>query len=242
MTQVSSPDPRSSEEAGQYTGSVNERQAQQSLPYSAALAGSMYHDTGQANPATSQLHSYMEPALDQGRRQRGPITPSDVHTQYSGYQSISASPELPSASCNAPGVDGVRRPDLDANDIANMLGELNITDEAVAPYIVNQRKALMGIPAVKEHEVYLSQDGADRAVRIPPEMMPSEQQALEHFSYFFAHIHPYTPVIHRESFYKQWHSDRQSISPLLLEAIFACSSLTLGDGNRGGRWLALASS
>lgn len=79
-------------------------------------------------------------------------------------------------------------------------------------------------------------------MRIPPEMMPSEEQALTYFDYFFTNIHPYCPVIIKSHFYQQWQVARNSISPLLLEAIFACASVMLEPVTEGNKWLALASS
>lgn len=79
-------------------------------------------------------------------------------------------------------------------------------------------------------------------MRIPPEMMPAEDQALQYFDYFFTNIHPYVPVINKAYFYQQWSTARDSISPLMLEAIFACSTLMLGEVSEGNKWLALASS
>jgi len=73
-------------------------------------------------------------------------------------------------------------------------------------------------------------------------MMPSEEQALQYFDYFFANIHPYCPVINRAYFFQQWQSARESISPLMLEAIFACSSLMMEGISQNNKWLALASS
>lgn len=82
----------------------------------------------------------------------------------------------------------------------------------------------------------------DQTVRIPPEMMPSEDRALHYFEYFFTNIHPYCPVINKAYFYQQWQNARDSISPLMLEAIYACSTLMLGDVEEGSKWLALATS
>jgi hypothetical protein len=73
-------------------------------------------------------------------------------------------------------------------------------------------------------------------------MMPQEEQAIQYFEYFFANVHPYCPVINKAYFYQQWQTARDSISPLMLEAIFACSTLMLGDVSEGNKWLALASS
>ena len=82
--------------------------------------------------------------------------------------------------------------------------------------------------------------GSGRAVRIPPELMPP--QVMNYFGIFFTNIHPYVPVINQSYFYQQWHTDRQSISPLMLEAIFACAGRMSDDPAQGAQWLALASS
>ena len=79
-------------------------------------------------------------------------------------------------------------------------------------------------------------------VRIPPELMPSEEQVMDLFDIFFTNIHPYVPVISKPYFYQQWHTNRKSISPLLLEAIFACAGRMSEDPAQGAQWLALASS
>jgi hypothetical protein len=114
---------------------------------------------------------------------------------------------------------------------------------SIAPYITNMKKTLAETPAQEEYEVQLPASvRIDHTVRVPPEMMPSEEQALHYFDYFFANVHPYCPVINKAYFYQQWQSARDSISPLMLEAIFACSTLMLGDIEEGSRWLALATS
>lgn len=105
------------------------------------------------------------------------------------------------------------------------------------------RKKLAEAPAIEEDEIILPQlVGSDHRVRIPPEMMPNDDQALQYFEYFFSNIHPYVPVLNRASFYEQWNRNRSSISPLILEAIFACSSLILEEPSVGAKWLALAAS
>lgn len=129
------------------------------------------------------------------------------------------------------------------SSLTDVLGELKIDHTAIAPYITNQKKALAETPAQEEYEVQLPASvSMDHIVRVPPEMMPSEEQALHYFDYFFTNIHPYVPVINKTYFYQQWQSARDSISPLMLEAIFACSTMMLGNHDEGNKWLALASS
>jgi len=73
-------------------------------------------------------------------------------------------------------------------------------------------------------------------------MMPSDDQALHYFKYFFENVHPFVPVLSQNDFYRQWSSDRDSISPLLLEAIFAATTALLNETTEFNKWLALASS
>lgn len=70
--------------------------------------------------------------------------------------------------------------------------------------------------------------------------MPSNEDVQEYFKIFFRDIHPYVPVIHRGHLYQQWRNDRSSISPLLLEALFACAGRMSDDPAQGAQWLALA--
>jgi len=79
-------------------------------------------------------------------------------------------------------------------------------------------------------------------VRIPPELMPSDGEAMHYFDIYFSHIHSYVPVVHRAHLYQQWQNDKSSISPLLLEALFACSGRMSDDPAQGAQWLALANS
>lgn len=127
------------------------------------------------------------------------------------------------------------------SNLSDALGELKIDHTAIAPYITNMKKTLAETPAQEEFEVQLPQSvNMDHTVRIPPEMMPAEDRALHYFEYFFTNVHPYCPVINKAYFYQQWQNARDSISPLMLEAIFACSTLMLGDVEQGSKWLALA--
>lgn len=73
--------------------------------------------------------------------------------------------------------------------------------------------------------------------------MPSNERCLELFDTFFQHVHPYVPVLSKRYFYDQWRHKRESISPLILEAIFACAgSVSPDDDAEGAQWLALAAS
>ncbi|KAL9003934.1 MAG: hypothetical protein Q9188_003228 [Gyalolechia gomerana] len=129
-----------------------------------------------------------------------------------------------------------------AAELSDVLGELSIKENGVALYISQQKKSLAEAPALEEFEVQLpsSATSSGSTVKIPPELMPSEEQCLEWFDIFFTHIHPYVPVLSKPHFYQQWRTKRQSISPLILEAIFACAGPMSNDPTKGAQWLALA--
>ena len=79
-------------------------------------------------------------------------------------------------------------------------------------------------------------------IRIPPELMPDDETALNYFDLYFTHVHPYVPVLCKTVFYQQWNTDRDAISPLILEAIFAMGGRLAEEPTEGQQWLALASS
>jgi hypothetical protein len=72
--------------------------------------------------------------------------------------------------------------------------------------------------------------------------MPDEETIMHYFDLYFAHAHPYVPVLDKANFYHQWHHNRESVSPLLLEAIFAISGRLADEPAQGQQWLALATS
>ncbi|KAK4897309.1 hypothetical protein LTR27_004829 [Elasticomyces elasticus] len=132
--------------------------------------------------------------------------------------------------------------DATVRELSGHMGDLSIETTSIAPYIANEKKSLAETPAMEEaDDVALPPSvGLDATVRIPPEMMPSDERAMDYFGYYFNYIHPYVPVLNRQAFYDQWRSARHSISPLLLEGLFACVSRYLEDPIESRRWLALA--
>lgn len=72
--------------------------------------------------------------------------------------------------------------------------------------------------------------------------MPEENIVMHYFDLYFENVHPYVPVLNKTAFYTQWHHDRESISPLILEAIFAIAGRLADEPAQGHQWLALASS
>ncbi|KAL3470467.1 hypothetical protein BJX99DRAFT_49002 [Aspergillus californicus] len=132
-----------------------------------------------------------------------------------------------------------------AENLSEVLGELKIDETGIAPYIRQQRtdRSEPEIPTQDEAEEHLPplRTGAGSRIRIPPELMPSDDEVLNYFKIYFNDIHPYVPVVHRTQLYYQWQHDRKSISPLLLEALFACAGRLSEDPAQGAQWLALAS-
>ncbi|KAL2361224.1 hypothetical protein RJZ56_005876 [Blastomyces dermatitidis] len=130
-----------------------------------------------------------------------------------------------------------------AEDLSDALGDLKIDETGVAAYIRQPRKGDKDpeVPTAEEGDAklppFISTSGA--TIRIPPELMPSDDDAMKYFDIYFTHIHPYVPVVHRGHLYQQWQSDKTSISPLLLEGIFACAGRMSDDPAQGAQWLAL---
>jgi len=114
----------------------------------------------------------------------------------------------------------------------------------LAPYIRQQVRRDGAEPDGPVHDIEVKlppmNNPAGSQIRIPPELMPTEEEALHFFKVFFAEVHDYVPVVIRLHFYQQWQSNKGSISPLLLEAIFACAGRMSDDPAQGAQWLALA--
>jgi hypothetical protein len=117
---------------------------------------------------------------------------------------------------------------------------------SVAPYIRRQRTDRIEPDAPVQDEVEEQlpplSTGSGATIRIPPELMPAEDDVMAYFKIYFDEIHPYVPVVSRAHLYYQWQHDRRSISPLLLEALFACAGRLSDEPAEGAQWLALANS
>ncbi|KAJ5612419.1 hypothetical protein N7510_005613 [Penicillium lagena] len=131
-----------------------------------------------------------------------------------------------------------------AENLSEVLGELKIDESGIAPYIRRQRadRVEPDAPVQDDTEDRLPplSTGAGATIRIPPELMPADEDVMAYFKIFFDDIHPYLPVIPRSHLYYQWQNDRTSISPLLLEALFACAGRLSDEASEGAQWLALA--
>lgn len=130
-----------------------------------------------------------------------------------------------------------------ADNLAEHLGELRIGENGVAPYLRQQKMAGMEADGpIQESEISLPplSTAAGSQIRIPPALMPGDRDASEAFQVFFEHVHPYVPVLSRSQFHHQWQTDRQGMSPLLLETVFACAGRVSGEPVEESPWLALA--
>ena len=118
-------------------------------------------------------------------------------------------------------------------------------DTLLAPYLRRPSKFVAEPAApVSDKEIELpnldSKYGSQ--IEIPPALMPSDERASRLLEVFFSEVHPYVPVVNRSHFYQQWQYDRSSISPLLLEAMFACAGRLSDDSGLSAQLLALADS
>lgn len=136
--------------------------------------------------------------------------------------------------------------------LADLLGGLKVDEQGSAPYLRLKARGDESL-APEEDDVdddeseYLSlllpmTKGPGNKFRIPPPLMPADSTALHYFELYFKHVHPYVPVLDKAAFYRQWSTNPQSISPLILEAVFAIGSRLAGESTGiSSQWLVLAS-
>lgn len=173
-----------------------------------------------------------------------------MYGQQLGDEALSSFPNAPFQPVRADS-DGQSQSPIapyTAEDLSQHLGDLKINENGIAPYIRQQnaddREAEAPIQDANEHDFKITAFSTDAGsqIRIPPALMPDDEEALTLFETFFHHVHPYVPVLCKNQFYQQWQNKRTSISPLLLEAIFACAGRMSDDPAQGAQWLALANS
>lgn len=136
------------------------------------------------------------------------------------------------------------------SDAQAIFDELQFSNLRKAPYLSNKLKIRNQgeeEPLLPEEDEYRTSlpplvAGPGQKIRIPPELMPDDETILHYFDIFFTHVHPYVPIFDRASFYRQWQTDRESVSPLVLEAIFSLAGRIVDDPTEGQQWLALATS
>ncbi|KAK3714645.1 hypothetical protein LTR37_007625 [Vermiconidia calcicola] len=197
---------------------------------------------GAAGVYTAQMFGQqLGPRLDRGYAEDDYLASATAPVQYQSGERTTPSLLRTQAEASTESSGDPQEVDAAVKDLSEQMGDLAIDLSSAAPYIANEKKNLAETPAIEEIEVVLPPSvSTDLTVRIPPEMMPSEERALDYFGYFFDYVHPYVPVLNRQAFYERWTSARHSISPLILEGIFACVARYLEDPIEVRRWLALA--
>ncbi|KAG9232427.1 hypothetical protein BJ875DRAFT_514523 [Amylocarpus encephaloides] len=175
-----------------------------------------------------------------------PVSVIDQHQQQYPQQGVFHTPPLQGSHPESPG--SYQQDQYGQQDMADLLGELRMNEAGTAPYLNNKTrtKTLVEEPAYEDIDEFKSalppsMPGSDLKVRIPPELMPDEETILHYFDMYFTNVHPYVPVLNKTLFYHQWHNNRDSISPLILEAIFAIAGRLADEPAQGHQWLALAS-
>jgi hypothetical protein len=224
----------------------------QSASYQTA-AQQMQLGEGDPFPYGSYAASYQKPSYEAFEKSYGTYYPSPQQfpgTVNDTYQHDSL---LPQSQFEPPPLrkertDSSPSDQLTAEDLMEHLGTLKIGENGVAPYLRPDKSSTKEPEApLQEAEPEFKLTAAFRTdagsqIRIPPALMPSDEDALEAFQKFFQDVHPYVPVLCRSHFYDQWHDDRASISPLVLEAVFANAGRYGDDPAQGAQWLALANS
>ncbi len=203
------------------------------------LSSTVRHDIDAHVFSTQLFNQPLGPRLDRGYSEDEYFASNTAPVQMQGARG-SVPHVLRTQSVDSGG--DPQEVDARVRELSEQMGELAIDLSSAAPYITNEKKTLAETPAVEELDVVLPPSvSSDLTVRIPPEMMPSEERAMDYFGYFFEYVHPYVPVLDRQALYEQWRTARHSISPLILEGIFACVARYLEEPIEVRKWLALAS-
>ncbi|EGY17285.1 uncharacterized protein VDAG_00967 [Verticillium dahliae VdLs.17] len=128
-------------------------------------------------------------------------------------------------------------------DLSDLLGSLKMDEAGSGTGQRSDRKKnlLSRRPTTTRATYLLFLPAPGLKIRIPPELMPDDDTAEHYLDLYFGHVHPYVPVLSKTIFYQQWNSNRDAISPLILEAIFAIGGRLADEPAQGQQWLALAS-
>ncbi|EMR71104.1 putative cutinase transcription factor 1 alpha protein [Eutypa lata UCREL1] len=193
--------------------------------------------------------SYGDATTPQHNVQYSAMPPVGVMDQSYASASVFPTPPVHHQSVHSESSpESYQQDQYSQHDISDVLGALKLDEIGTAPYL-NNKSALLNReeePAIEEVDDFKSSlppmmSGSGLKIRIPPELMPDEETILQYFDLYFANVHPYVPVLNKAQFYNQWHNNRESISPLLLEAIFAVAGRLADEPAQGQQWIALAS-
>lgn len=193
---------------------------------------------------------------------------SSSYTHHHGLPSTSAQHNSqPDASQSEASPASYSTDSYQQQDLADLLGTLKLNElgtgksdivatdlwttnqltPILAPYLRNKASFRRGDeePVVEDDDDYgglppIVSGGSGSKIRIPPALMPDDETALQYFELYFTHVHPYVPVLHKPHIYHQWRNAPESISPLILEAIFAIGGRLAEEPAMGQQWLGLA--
>ena len=223
--------------------------SQQIISHAQKPGPSMYapQSTYQDNTALYHPVQYNEAQSVPHNLQYSSVLPTGnvVDQSYTTQNNFPTPPLQQSSQPSSP--ETYRSDQYAQQDLADLLGSLKVNEAGVAPYLSSkQRSNSEEEPAVEDADDYKSHlppltSGPGAKIRIPPELMPDEETVHHYFELYFSNTHPYVPVLDKTQFYQQWHNNRASLSPLLLEAIFAIAGRLDDDPAQGQQWLALAS-
>ncbi|KAI5467602.1 hypothetical protein BGZ63DRAFT_345322 [Mariannaea sp. PMI_226] len=225
---------------------------QQALQTGPKAPASAMYATQQAYPDSGSAayhHVQYDTTQTQGNIPYGAVQPPVSMMDHSYAQSVFPTPPMqqqqPPRQESSP--EAYSPSEYQHQDLADLLGTLKVNEAGTAPYLRNKASFRRGEePAVEESDDYKSTlpvmtSTPGLKIRIPPELMPDDDHAMRYFDLYFTHVHSYVPVLNKALFYQQWNSDRESISPLILEALFAIGGRLAEDPTEGQQWLALAS-
>lgn len=210
-----------------------------------------YHEYGSQTDLAQSLSAYEGRDPTQGYNQQGYAFSAIPHLSQdhlsTSQQTTVQQQRMQSFNSTSGYVQSVGSPQstdsITAEDLADNLGDLRIDDSGIAPYIRQQNGSATEAPAPivdDDEDLPAFSTIAGSQIRIPPALMPSDEEAKRSFQDYFQHVHPYVPVLCRQHFVRQWQQNRESISPLLLEAVLACAGQVSDDPAGGSQWLALA--
>jgi len=168
-----------------------------------------------------------------------------VDQQYAAQTAAFPTPPLQHAP-NPGSPEDTYQSEYAQQDLADLLGSLKVNEAGTAPYLNSKMQSTRDEePAVEDGDEYKTflpplTAGPGSKIRIPPELMPDDDTVLHYLDLYFVNAHPYVPVLDKNYFYHQWHNNRESISPLLLESMFAIAGRLADEPAQGQQWLALA--
>ncbi|RKU48254.1 hypothetical protein DL546_005388 [Coniochaeta pulveracea] len=255
-----------SQEGYQQAAPMHEQQLIAAMPRPPPSGGMYAPQMSYQNPSTMYQQI---PYQQASNMQSADMQPSNMqaHMQYStmpqpqthggnqedpsySHQSAFPTPPLPHGlpqDDSSPGAYS-QASAYNQGDLSDLLGSLNVNEAGTAPYLNSKMRRKTGDleePVLEDADDYKSAlpplaTGPGLKIRIPPELMPDEETCIHYFDLYFQHVHPYVPVLDKQQFYQQWHSNRESLSPLIIEAVFAIAGRLADEPSQGQQWLALA--